>query len=259
MTSNQLAWESFAPFYILMSNDWDRQLDDRGALIGPLLEGGKTRPLHILDIAGGPGGDAISLSKRGHRIASIDNSPAMTAQARLHLIEHGAEARLLVGDALALPFTPGNAFDAANIGGNSLAVFPRDRVASFCAGVRRILTPKGRFVIGMRDYEPVLPALPGTQTFELPFECIDRFGPRTIAQSWNWTSSNTYDATALIEWLDGRPLIRQTIRNCCAWRCEDVVALLGHSGFEVIDVHRAHSKSVYDGGLDQLLIEAEAA
>ncbi|MFB7590698.1 class I SAM-dependent methyltransferase [Streptomyces sp. NPDC056169] len=73
-------------------------------LDGPdVPEGG--RPLRVLDLAGGDGGDALRLAARGHRVTLVDYAPAMLAAAAERAAAAGVSARMTCvrADVTALP------------------------------------------------------------------------------------------------------------------------------------------------------------
>ena len=72
------------------------------------------RPLHILDAGGGNGADALYFAERGHRVALLDFSTGMLADARRAAEARGLTARLTFhhADCLAVPdLFPAQAFD----------------------------------------------------------------------------------------------------------------------------------------------------
>ncbi|MFJ6350912.1 methyltransferase domain-containing protein [Streptomyces sp. NPDC092046] len=63
------------------------------------------RPLRILDLGGGDGGDAVRLAARGHRVTVVDYAPAMLATATRRAAEAGVADRItcVEADVEALP------------------------------------------------------------------------------------------------------------------------------------------------------------
>ncbi|MER8044422.1 methyltransferase domain-containing protein [Streptomyces sp. NPDC094032] len=63
------------------------------------------RPLRVLDLGGGDGGDAVRLAARGHRVTVVDYAPAMLATATRRAAEAGVADRItcVEADVAALP------------------------------------------------------------------------------------------------------------------------------------------------------------
>ena len=71
---------------------------------GPDGSGGE-RPLRVLDLAGGDGGDALRLAARGHHVTVVDYAPAMLAAAAERAAAGGLSDRMTCvrADVTALP------------------------------------------------------------------------------------------------------------------------------------------------------------
>ncbi|KQX11235.1 methyltransferase [Streptomyces sp. Root431] len=95
------AWQEWqeAPWgrlrYTVAEANLARHLDDQ--------DGG--RPLRILDLAGGDGGDALRLAARGHHVTLVDYAPAMLAAAAERAVAAGLSERVtrVRADVTALP------------------------------------------------------------------------------------------------------------------------------------------------------------
>ena len=67
-------------------------------------------PSDVLDLGCGTGSLSLLLARRGHRVVGVDLSPNMVGHAGRKLITAGFDARVLVGNAGAPPFS-GHGFD----------------------------------------------------------------------------------------------------------------------------------------------------
>lgn len=98
----------------------------------------------LLDLGTGTGRYAVEAAARGAGVVGVDASPAMLAVARERLRASGRPVRLVRADLAHLPF-PDGTFDAA-VAVTSLC-FAADPLAML-REVRRVLTPRGRLVLG---------------------------------------------------------------------------------------------------------------
>ncbi|MFI1814591.1 methyltransferase domain-containing protein [Streptomyces sp. NPDC020422] len=78
--------------YAVAEADLGRHIEDR-------------RPLRVLDLGGGDGGDAVRLAARGHRVTVVDYAPGMLATAARRADEAGVGDRVtcVEADVAALP------------------------------------------------------------------------------------------------------------------------------------------------------------
>lgn len=105
----------------------------------------------VLEIAVGTGRN-FPFYPRGVRLTSVDFSPAMLEIARSRASEAGIDVELREGDAQALDFADAS-FDTV-VCTLSLCSIPDDRRA--VAEVKRVLRPRGRFLLMEHVRSPVL-------------------------------------------------------------------------------------------------------
>jgi ubiquinone/menaquinone biosynthesis C-methylase UbiE len=96
----------------------------------------------VLEVAVGTGSN-LPLYPAGVRLTAVDLSPQMLAQARSRAAEVGLDARLLEGNAHALPF-PDESFDSV-VCTLSLCAIPDDRAA--IGEMWRVLRPGGDLLL----------------------------------------------------------------------------------------------------------------
>lgn len=110
----------------------------------------------VLELAVGTGRN-LALYGTGTRVTGIELSEAMLERARARAAELGLEAKLVQGDAQALPF-PDASFDTV-VCTFSLCTIPDDRRA--LAEARRVLRPGGRLLLAehVRSPNPLVRAL----------------------------------------------------------------------------------------------------
>src|SRR5437773_5151379 len=106
----------------------------------------------VLEIGIGTGRN-LSHYRDDVRLTGVELSPAMLEIARARARELGREVDLRVGDAQALEF-PDESFDSV-VCTLSLCTIPDDRAA--VAEVRRVLRPRGRFLLLEHVRSPLLP------------------------------------------------------------------------------------------------------
>ncbi len=125
------------------------------------LAGGDDRPLTILDVGGGTGGDAVRLAERGHAVTVVDPSPDALAALQRRATESSASVNGVLGDAADLHEQVENASVDLVICHGVLEVV--DDPADAIAGVARVLRRGGyvSVVVGGRRSAVVARALAG--------------------------------------------------------------------------------------------------
>jgi len=104
-------------------------------------------PASVLELACGTGTVMAELRERGYRVAGVDNSPAMLAEARRKL---GEDVPLFLQDAADLRLDgPYDAciclFDSLNY------LLEWEQLRDCCRGVRRLLAPGGSFIFDVNS------------------------------------------------------------------------------------------------------------
>jgi len=101
-------------------------------------------PLTVLEVGCGPGAQLWYLAHEGHRAIGLDISRPGLDRARGRLAEEGLVARLVEGDACALPY-PTAAFDLV-VDVEAYAHLHEDGAAIAWAEAARVLRPGGHFL-----------------------------------------------------------------------------------------------------------------
>ncbi len=95
----------------------------------------------------GAGRHVTAFEERGIPSVGMDISPALLKRAQENT---GLPGRLVRGDALFVPLRSGST-DCVTLLGNSLCLFPADRCKGIFEEVRRILIPRGLFILDVPD------------------------------------------------------------------------------------------------------------
>ena len=148
----------------------DPFLDAQRAFLLPLCG---EPPATILDAGCGTGRHVLPLAERGYRVAGLDMSRAMLAQARS---KSTVPPGLVQGNLLALPF-PAASFDAALCLESPLAYLQTEpELRAALDSLRRVLTPGARLIVDVFDYPGTLgtaPILPHRRVFDAPWGTVE--------------------------------------------------------------------------------------
>jgi len=150
-----------APFYDALGADYDRfcDWDERLAFEMPFLrrtmaEAGARR---VLDLGCGTGQHAIALARAGFELSGADPSEGLLAIARENAARAGQAVSFQVAGFGDVVDRLGQRFDAIICLGNSLphAVGP-EALGRALDDMRAALSPGGRLILQLRNFEPVL-------------------------------------------------------------------------------------------------------
>lgn len=137
-------YEQLAPLYHLKV-DWDKRLPKETALFDLLFANSNISA--VCDLGCGDGGHAGEIVKRGAVYVGIDSSARMIGMAKTSHAR-GKGIHFLKGDMLQLPVKYKGMFDLILLLGNTLPhVLSSADLRTLIKNVRRLLSPRGRFVI----------------------------------------------------------------------------------------------------------------
>lgn len=116
-----------------------RRRFEYGPWFPEVLEYSETRGLHVLDVGCGQGIDLAQYALAGADATGIDLTPRHVELARAHVAALGLEARVVQGDAEALPF-PDRSFDRVSSNG---VLHHTPDMAAAVREIHRVLRPGG--------------------------------------------------------------------------------------------------------------------
>jgi glycine/sarcosine N-methyltransferase len=183
-------YDSLAPYYHLIFEDWDRSIERQAAILHSLLEaqsgaGART----ILDCACGIGTQAIGLARHGHHVLGSDLSPAAVERAKREAAGRGLNISFLVSDMTSLAEIEERGFDVVLALDNALPHLAPAAIKNAVSAMSTKLRPGGVFLASTRDYDALIRERP---TLQGP--CFyGRDGQRRIVlQVWDWIDRDRY-------------------------------------------------------------------
>lgn len=196
MDITQTFYNSLAPVYDRLFQDWDAAVREQAVMLDRIFAGcGLDRSARVLDCACGIGTQAIGLAVLGYDVTGSDFSAGALDEARRRAEERGVEIRLLQADYRALEDAFSERFDAVIALDNAL---PHMRTeAALSRAVQSIVSrirPGGVFVASIRDYDSLLQDKP---PYSPPYIHRTEDGQRVSFQTWTW-SGDAYRLTQYI-------------------------------------------------------------
>ncbi len=126
----KLPWFSSTPY------PWVRQAVEEGWL---------RRASPVLDLGCGAGTNALFLAHSGFRTSGIDLAPAAIEAAKARAAHRGLSIDFRVGDALRLPFRPGEFAGLVDVG--CFHTIPIDLRRAYSSEIARVARPGARYVL----------------------------------------------------------------------------------------------------------------
>ncbi|HEY1895233.1 MAG TPA: methyltransferase domain-containing protein [Terracidiphilus sp.] len=183
-------YDSLAPYYHLIFEDWDKSIERQGAILNSLLEaqlGAGERK--ILDCACGIGTQAIGLARRGHQVVGSDLSVAAVERARREAAGRGLHISFLVSDMTSLAEIEERDFDVVLALDNALPHLAPEGLKDAVCAVSTKLRPGGIFLASTRDYDALMRERPTVQGPSFYGEAGER---RIVHQVWDWIDGERY-------------------------------------------------------------------
>jgi glycine/sarcosine N-methyltransferase len=129
---------------------WDKRLTREWVFLASRFAAAPGK--RVLDLGSGTGEHARFFAEQGYAVVGVDVSDAMLARARETGVPDGVD--LVKGDLLHVDTVVTGPFAAAVCLGNTVAHFlDADALAQMFAGVRRLITPGGPFILQVLNYE----------------------------------------------------------------------------------------------------------
>lgn len=201
---------------------------------------GLTAGARVLDLTCGPGLYAVELARRGAEVLGIDFGPASIAHARELAARQGVADRctFLQADVRsALPDQAGQGFDAALFIYGQLSVFPRQQTARMLREVAAALRHGGRLAIELLDFARI------DKSDSTWWFTDDRglWGDRPFLnlgeRFWDAEARAAIDRFHVLDLESGQMQVIGL--SDCGYETEEVLALLGESGFSAAEAFPA--------------------
>jgi SAM-dependent methyltransferase len=138
--------EFFSDFYLRAYAEDERQGDAEAQALAAVRLGGCPDGGDVLDVPCGFGRHAVPLARAGYRVAGVDRSEALLAEARRRAGDERPRPEFVLADYRDLPHKD-ESFDAAVNLFTSLGYLGDEEDVRVLAEIRRVLRPGGRLVI----------------------------------------------------------------------------------------------------------------
>jgi glycine/sarcosine N-methyltransferase len=178
-------YDDLAQWYHLIFEDWNRSIDNQGAILGAILERhtGKNSA-YVLDCACGIGTQTIGLAHRGHIVVGSDLSRSAVARAAQEATMRGLNVTFHVADMRKLSVVPETGFDAVVIADNALPhLLSQSDLEQAVRGIAGKLKHSGILLATIRDYDQLVSVRP---TMQAPAFYGQGENSRFVHQVWQW-------------------------------------------------------------------------
>ncbi len=186
-TSALRFYNQLAVNYHLMFEDFNEELPHQGRILNQVIR--KYHPgkgkLSLLDCSCGIGTQALCLARYSYQIHATDLSPKAVKEARRRAKQLGLSLTFGVADFRKLSKQVKGHFDVVITCENALPHLLTD--SDLVLGLKNIhskLKPGGLFLLGIRDYDPLLNERPTSP--RKPAFYKDKLGERIYFQVWDW-------------------------------------------------------------------------
>jgi len=183
-------YDSLAPYYHLIFEDWDKSIERQGAALHSLLEAlSGAGPRKILDCACGIGTQAIGLARHGHQVVGSDLSPAAVERAKHEAQVRGLNVSFLVSDMTSLAEIEERDFDVVLALDNALPHLAPAGLRDAVSAMSTKLRAGGIFLASTRDYDALIRERP---TVQGPSFYGGDGQRRIVLQVWDWIERDRY-------------------------------------------------------------------
>lgn len=200
----------------------------------------------ILDCACGTGVAAIALAKHGYRVVGTDASEGMIARARQHAAADGLGVEFMVCRWDALGEQVRRQFDLAFCCGNSIGhCRNEEEMIRSLRGIHDALKPRGKLVVGNRNWERILAKRNRFTTLGLRQQGVKRCVPLYV-----WTFGQTPGEPTVVEVVlpieaNGKVTLASYPVQYYPFRVEELMERLSAAGFVDMKTDWAPDKGHY--------------
>lgn len=185
-------YDTFAPYYDQIFDDWETSIGRQAAVLASILdrECGDIRPIRVLDCACGIGTQSLGLARMGFEVTGCDVSDGAIQRARSEASKRGLNIPFSVANMVQLSEIAQSSFDAVICIDNSLPHLETDEeLLQAAQEAYGRLRPGGSFIGSIRDYDRLVVERPTSQG---PSFYSDSDGRRIVFQLWDWLNERRY-------------------------------------------------------------------
>ncbi len=238
MTAVDTFYDTLAPWYHLIFEDWDASIARQGQLLNAIIaERWGAKPHRILDVAVGIGTQTIALAQHGHSLIGADIARGALSRAHRELQRRNVTASLIAADMAEVSFGR-HSVDVIICCDNSLPhLLSTARIEQALNGWLECVRPGGGIVISIRDYGTAKPI--GTVE-EHPYGDHVAGGERyVLRQAWTWKGERQYTLRLEIRRGDTNELLVSPEVQYYAISPGEVQALARQAGFTNVCIETA--------------------
>lgn len=229
-------YDAIAEYYPYFYRDWEIQLEREGLGLRSIFRNKGVES--VVDVACGPGTQAVPLAQLGYSVVALDPSPGMLKKAQQVAEERGLLDKIQFerADFLSIPQVIHGPFDAVVCKGNALPHLLTDADIEMALTIfYELLRPGGMLVVGMRDFATFIEHrprfLPGILHVDDDDEEFITF------EVWEWEDGPPIIARQNLYIVTGPQKRLQTIKRSVNFRplsTDEVKVVLLEAGFEDI-------------------------
>ena len=232
--SAQEFYDTLAPYFHLIFENWDISVERQGAALDSLICAfGPPAARFVLDVACGIGTQSLGLAARGYDVTASDISPGAVARARNEAARRNLAVDFSVADMCTAHKHHGRTFDVVLCADNSLPHLLTDGEISLALEQFFACTkPGGICLVSVRDYAALEHGGVQFKPYGVRLEGSTRY---ILFQVWEWRGS-LYDMSLYVVLDDGsancRTLVMRSIYYAIS--IDELLRLMARVGFEKV-------------------------
>jgi glycine/sarcosine N-methyltransferase len=189
MTNTAQSYDSLAPFYHLIFQDWQAAVRRQAAILSKLLPSPQEAG-PVLDCACGIGTQALGLAALRYQIEGTDISPREIERAQREAANLGLNISFRRDDMRTLTTSRAGRYGVVMCMDNSLPHLDSDeQILTALKAMLSRLKPNGILLLSLRDYEKLMAERPSMMP---PAFFQDGEFRRFTHQVWDWTDERRY-------------------------------------------------------------------